>query len=55
MSEVKTKQQIAHDKNEACDEDDCQECCGEFHGHEFDVDEGGYCMCGLNGYEQGEL
>ena len=42
-------QQSAHDKGEACDEEDCQDCCGEFIGHEFDPDEGGYCInCGAD-------
>ena len=52
-----TAQDAAHDSGDSCDEEDCQDCCGEFIGHEFDPDEGGYCMndhCEANGYECGE-
>lgn len=51
---MKTEQEIAHEENRTCDEPDCQECCGEYNGHEFDSSEGGYCECGANGYEMGE-
>jgi uncharacterized protein (UPF0335 family) len=47
-------QELMHEMNQDCEEEDCQECCGEFHGHEFDSSEGGYCQCGANGYENGE-
>lgn len=40
-------QEIAHDSGEPCDEEWCQDCCGEFVGHEHDSSEGGYCLqCG---------
>jgi hypothetical protein len=39
----KALQEIAHEAGEPCDEE-CQECCGEFVGHEYDPDEGGYCL-----------
>lgn len=29
-------QTLAHEKGVACEEDDCQDCCGEFCGHEFE-------------------
>jgi hypothetical protein len=51
---AKKDQEIAHEKGEDCEHDDCQDCHGEFYGHEYDPDEGGYCMCGANGYENGE-
>lgn len=42
-------QEMAHDKGEACDELDCEDCCGEFVGHEFDDSEGGMCInCGYH-------
>jgi hypothetical protein len=47
----KTEQDISHEKGEDCEQDDCQECCGEFHGHEYDPDEGGYCYCGAHASE----
>lgn len=37
-------QELAHSQNKPCDEEDCQYCCGEFVGHEFDDSEGGYCL-----------
>jgi hypothetical protein len=42
-----TAQEIAHEEGKPCDEEDCQDCCGEFAGHEHDSSEGGYCLnCG---------
>lgn len=29
-------QEIAHESGVPCNEDDCQSCCGEFCGHEFE-------------------
>ena len=49
-----TAQEVLHDMGKPCEDEDCQECCGKFIGHEFDMDEGGYCQCGANGYERGE-
>ena len=31
-----TAQEALHEAGEACDEEDCQECCGKFCGHEFE-------------------
>lgn len=33
-----------HLRNEPCEQEVCQECCGEYVGHEYDADEGGYCL-----------
>lgn len=41
-----------HEAGEDCEREGCEECCGEFYGHEFDTSEGGYCLhCNANGYE----
>jgi hypothetical protein len=49
-----TAQEVAHDMGEACDEEDCQECCGDFIGHDHDPDEGMMCInCGKE-WEGGE-
>lgn len=39
-------QALNHEMNQDCEESECQDCCEEFHGHEFDSSEGGYCACG---------
>lgn len=44
--------ELAHEMNADCEQEDCQDCCGEFHGHEHDPDEGFMCLnCGHEGYE----
>lgn len=48
-------QALMHEMNQDCDADDCETCCGEYRGHEFDSSEGGHCICGANGYESGEI
>lgn len=45
-------QDLAHWYNEDCETEDCQECCGEFYGHDHDPDEGFMCLnCGHEGFE----
>lgn len=39
-------EELEHD-HENCDDLDCIECCDILDNHEFDADEGGYCLnCG---------
>ena len=54
IMKAENAQKEAHENGDACEEFDCQDCCGEFYGHEYDTSEGGYCECGANGYENGE-
>jgi hypothetical protein len=40
-------QNAAHELGKPCEDEECQDCCGEFTGHEHDSSEGGYCLnCG---------
>ena len=39
----------AHSEGLDCEDPDCQACCAEFRGHEFDAS--GDCRCGLSHYE----
>jgi hypothetical protein len=49
-----TAQDAAHESGNPCDEEDCEECCAEFCGHEYDPGEGMLCInCGKE-YEGGE-
>ena len=42
-------QEIAHENNKMCEEEDCHDCCGEHVGHELDDSEGGMCInCGYH-------
>lgn len=34
--EAEKAQKIAHDEGKPCEEDDCQDCCGDFCGHEYE-------------------
>lgn len=42
-----TAQEKAHENGEDCGEDNCEHCCGELVGHEYDDSEGNMCInCG---------